>query len=132
MGTVSYEFQCYIYAALIGLAGVKRQKGIWLILFCVSCVLWQMPDQLGQIDFRGLYQLVLNPVIFAQVFSLFCAGACFYVFRDTIELRADWAIAAAVTTGILLFFSCPVSIGSGYSWSIRPILDGLCPYTVAR
>lgn len=100
--TIAYEFRCYALVALLGLFGPAKQKVIWpsLLLICLALMLWPVPFK--QISFLPLHFLILNPNDFVRLLAFFSAGACFYLFRNSLPLKGTWAVVAmAVVLGLM-------------------------------
>jgi peptidoglycan/LPS O-acetylase OafA/YrhL len=97
MWSIAYEFRCYAIVALIGVVTFVRQKWVWLTLFITSLALLPFPDLVnGLIRFPGFGRVIGTPATFVSVFVFFCAGACFSLFRERINLNGKWAALATV------------------------------------
>lgn len=111
MWSIAYEARCYIIVALIGLIGLRWQKGIWFTCLLVTLFLLPFNKQVSQLDFFGRSHLIIAPHEFLRLLAFFATGACFYLFRNVIVLKKSWALGAAVVLIILLFQPQLASVG---------------------
>lgn len=109
MWSISYEFRCYMLVALIGLAGAKYQKGIWLTLLVITIGLLRLTPQLDSIRFPGMNYVVENLSELVRLLVFFSSGACFYLFRNQLPLKSTWAAAAFV---LFLLGLCKMSLAN--------------------
>jgi peptidoglycan/LPS O-acetylase OafA/YrhL len=105
--TISYEFRCYILAAVFGLLGFYRRRG-WFLAFTAlllaSNFLFLTP--LGPVLNRapGWFDAMLGePHETLRLWSAFAVGTCFWLFKDRIVYRWPWAIAAVLPLAGLMF-----------------------------
>jgi len=80
--TVRYEFCCYVFVVLLGLAGIYKKRGWLLVLtaaaYVVYVIQYQFRLKLGSTDIPFLGVLDNWPR-FATYFGI---GMCFYLYRD--------------------------------------------------
>ncbi|QIL77244.1 acyltransferase family protein [Hymenobacter sp. HDW8] len=100
MWTIEFEVRCYALALLFGLAGVSRQKGVWLIVYIVALGLMLMSDQVRTLNLPGQKWYLVSPPEFINFVAFFSAGACFKLFG--VVSRGRWAVIAAVALLFLL------------------------------
>jgi peptidoglycan/LPS O-acetylase OafA/YrhL len=105
--TISYEFRCYILAAVFGLLGFYRRRG-WFLVFTVlllaSNFLFLTP--VGPVLNRapGWFDALFGePLQMLRLWSAFAVGTCFWLFKDRIVYRWPWAIAAVLPLAGLMF-----------------------------
>ena len=103
--TISHEFYCYLLVPLLaGLGFVKHRRwwlGFSLVLLLFSVAFPAHPPSHP----LGIFWGILLPESPEQMFRLmacFCAGGCFYLFRDELRYRRVWLVAAAVVLGLCL------------------------------
>lgn len=101
MWTISYEFRCYILAALLGLAGLYRRRYLYLALTVVVVLanfLFLLPvGELIERTARPVYALIGTPTQTVRLTAAFMCGACFKLFPISFK-----APIAAVTGALLL------------------------------
>jgi peptidoglycan/LPS O-acetylase OafA/YrhL len=116
MWTIEHEFRCYLLAALVGICGIFCRRRYWAVL-AASVIVIALACDLCEVQ-NGIHRSVLttfltiNPADFAKFSAFFCAGGCFWIFRDTPRYKTPWALAAIMigipcmfwikTTGIVL------------------------------
>lgn len=114
--SISYEFWCYIGIALLGVAGLLRQRAVILGLFLtsvvVSCLALDSNLNVGTSHFvhivsRGFFLLFGVPSNWARLGPLYLAGTVAYLYRPFFKLRWSWAIASL----LLLLGACWVPWG---------------------
>lgn len=106
--TIEYEFRCYLMVALMGICGlVARRKG-WLVLSGIALLLSVFPGIISRIESQVSFPfqrfLFNDPKSLAHFLALFCAGGCFYLFRDRICYKTSWACIAAFALFICFFW----------------------------
>lgn len=106
MWTISFEFRCYLLAALLGIAGVlcKRHWVLALSVLLGVAISFAVPAT-GLADPQhllfGLKALRVSDSM-AWFMALFLAGSCFYLFRDKIRYTLlRWLIAVGVLFGCM-------------------------------
>lgn len=118
MWTIAYEFRCYLCVALLGMCGLFKRRQLWLALTILTMMLFLAPTLLGKLSFPGLKILIANPKLFVSFFMFFSVGGCFFLFRDRIPYRRNWAAVA-----LLILLPCmfrlntaqiALSIAGGY------------------
>lgn len=100
MWTILYEFKCYILIAVLGVAGILRQRrtmlGLAALLLIVD-VVSQIPGvnlylaNLG--PHSGLRQVVGDPYQSIRLTSAFLSGSVFFLFQDKIMSRLSLGVA---------------------------------------
>lgn len=99
--TISYEFRCYILAALFGMAGLYRRPKIYaafttVVLLASLIAAWPGAPALGA---PGWFQALFgDPQQDLRLLGAFMAGTCFWLYRG-IPLHGRWA---AVATPLLI------------------------------
>jgi peptidoglycan/LPS O-acetylase OafA/YrhL len=111
MWSIFYEVRCYLLVAIIGLAGVRHQRTIWVICLIATLALLPINDQLNKLSFPGSYRLIDSPSSFFRLLTFFSVGACFYLFRNVIILKGSLAAVATLIAVILLFHPDLASLG---------------------
>jgi peptidoglycan/LPS O-acetylase OafA/YrhL len=116
MWTISYEFHCYLMVMLLGFLGIFRRKGALAALTAVVVFAYLLhPDRytpyiadhaavavhhsggLGSRLLRRMRELVLqSSVDDIRFLAIFLVGSCFFIFRQVIPFRRDFAAIAAV------------------------------------
>lgn len=97
MWTISYEFRCYLLAALLGLLGFYRRRGLYLALtaaFLAANFAFLTPagDVLEQIA-RPFNAILGQPQETIRLTSVFMCGACLKLFP--LDYRGRYAALAA-------------------------------------
>lgn len=98
MWTISYEFRCYILAALLGLIGLYRRRSLYLALtvaFVAANFLFLLPawETIERV-LRPTNALLGQPEEAIRLTAVFMCGACLKLYPLT--YRARWAAVAAV------------------------------------
>jgi peptidoglycan/LPS O-acetylase OafA/YrhL len=104
--TISYEFRCYILAALLGMVGLYGRRGLYLALTAVVVTTSLVLSWPGLADFRSPPWLVASLGEPHQQFKLlaaFMVGTCFWLYSKDIVLRGRYAAVAAVPLLGLMF-----------------------------
>jgi peptidoglycan/LPS O-acetylase OafA/YrhL len=104
--SISYEFRCYILAALFGMAGLYRRPwsygSLTAAALLVNIILsWPgAPPVATPSWFEGVLG---DPQQDMRLISAFMVGTCFWLFRNTLPLRGTYAALAAPPLIILMF-----------------------------
>ncbi len=103
--TISYEFRCYILAALLGVIGLYKRPRIFVALtlaVIVAEIALGWPDH--DIKAPGWFEAALgDPRQDARLLGAFMAGACFWLYRKALPLKGLYAAVAAVLLCGLMF-----------------------------
>jgi peptidoglycan/LPS O-acetylase OafA/YrhL len=108
--TIVYEFRCYLLIAILGLCGLLRRRSLVLVLTVVLIVLHGlhiMPDSVPP----AVKDLVGLPYQTVRLFAAFLTGALFYLYREGIPYRSDWALAAGVALTAAMFDARVAELG---------------------
>lgn len=105
MWTISYEFRCYLLAALLGLLGFYRRRGLYLaltltLLAANFAFLFPIGDAIERV-MRPVNVLLGEPEQTIRLTSVFMSGACLKLYP--IEYRGRYAALAAVALIAALF-----------------------------
>jgi peptidoglycan/LPS O-acetylase OafA/YrhL len=105
MWTISYEFRCYLLAALLGLLGFYRRRGLYLaltlaLLAANFAFLLPVGDVIEQV-MRPLNVVLGQPDQAVRLTSVFMAGACLKLYP--IDYRGRYAALAAGALVAALF-----------------------------
>jgi peptidoglycan/LPS O-acetylase OafA/YrhL len=104
--TISYEFRCYILAALLGIVGLYRRRGLYLALTAAVVVTSLALSWPGLADFRLPGRLVTTlgePHLQLRFLAAFMVGTCFWLYGKNIVLRGRYAAIAALPLLGLMF-----------------------------
>ena len=103
MWTISYEFRCYILAALFGVIGLYRWRTGFLILtgvLLLANLIFAIPGLVVPPLPRALGSLLGDPQQDVRLLSTFMVGTCFRLFP--IALKARWAaVCGAALLGLM-------------------------------
>ena len=100
MWTIALEFVCYLTVLAMGLAGAIRNRRLWLALTSAAFAAY-LVGRAG-LPLRWTVQmLVTHPLV--RLGALFCAGGCFYLYRDRCRYTPRGAVIAAVILVALMF-----------------------------
>jgi len=105
MWTISYEFRCYILAALLGLMGLYRRRSLYLALtvaLVAANFLFLLPigDTIERV-LRPTNAVLGAPQEAIRLTAVFMCGACLKLYPLT--YRASYAALAALGLAIALF-----------------------------
>lgn len=124
MWTISYEFRCYLLvlavAAIAALVRLPVARLRWAVLALTLTGLavnaaGLVPWRTGPLtDMTGM--LVFN----VRFFSVFGAGAVYYLFQDRIRFRGMWALAAGAVLVAAMFSK----------WTAEPAMSILGGYVI--
>jgi peptidoglycan/LPS O-acetylase OafA/YrhL len=103
MWTIGYEFRCYVMVALFGVLGLLDRR-VWLALAAGALFLSLNRALVEHVQFFGLHAAVGDPVILFRFVAFFCAGGCFYLFRERIAYTPRLAILAAAVLLPCMFY----------------------------
>jgi peptidoglycan/LPS O-acetylase OafA/YrhL len=101
--TIAYEFRCYVLVALLGMLGFISRQRLWLIFSVFVLIISPFPKSLDKVTFPGSSFLIGDPSDFIQFLAFFCAGGCFYLFRDKVRHSRSWIFFAFSLTVLGLF-----------------------------
>jgi peptidoglycan/LPS O-acetylase OafA/YrhL len=104
--TISYEFRCYILAAIFGLLGLYRRPwafvGLTAVLLAATFV-FLLPAGQAIADAPGWFDALFGePEKALRLLDAFIVGTCFWLFRDRMVYRADLALICAAAAGGLM------------------------------
>lgn len=103
--TISYEFRCYILAALFGLAGFYRRPAIFVALTAavlLASLAMSWPGATIETAPSWFEAALGDPTQTARLLSAFMVGTCFWLYRDALPLRGRYAaLAAAALLGLM-------------------------------
>ena len=103
MWTIAFEFRCYISAALLGLAGVYRGRGRWLLLAGIVLFAALTMADIGARIPTPSQSLVGDMRNDIRFLTIFWVGAGYYLFAGRIIVSARGAALAAVALVACLF-----------------------------
>jgi peptidoglycan/LPS O-acetylase OafA/YrhL len=126
--TISYEFACYLCAAILGACGVVRRRNLFLAFTLLVAAGWLLPlppvvhalglfavhYHFGVASLHMWFLLLLlsqENALFLYLLLLFCAGGCFALFRDRIRFSASWALAATVALVPCMYLGFTARLG---------------------
>ena len=103
--TIAYEFKCYIAIAMLGYLGFLRPKYrlamlVGVVVFLVLNVVNLLPSTTG-----ALNAILGDPPQVIRFASIFGTGMLFYLFGEQISYRSDFALAALVAGGALIYLT---------------------------
>ncbi len=115
--TISYEFACYLCAALLGACGlVKRRRaflgwtllvaGVWLLPLIGRATILFCAQHFGLGCARSValgLMMCQENTVFTRLLLVFCAGGCFALYRDRIRFSSRWSLVALTVTIPCLF-----------------------------
>jgi len=104
--TISYEFRCYILAALFGLLGLYRRRSVFAVLTVILVALSVLMNFTPLGAFTAPNWLVATagePHLQLRLLVAFMVGTCFWLFGEAIALRGRYAVIAAVGLVALMF-----------------------------
>ena len=89
MWTISCEFRCYMLVGLLGVCGLAGRRAVWLALALVALGGTLVLGPPKQATTQGLVRLLIGqPEELVRLAAYFAAGACFFLGRDQIPLKA--------------------------------------------
>lgn len=112
MWTISYEFRCYLLAALLGLLGFYRRRGLYLALTALLLLgnfLFVLPvgETIQQVA-RPFNVLFGEPQATIRLTAAFACGACLKLYP--LNYRADYAAVALVLLLAAMFVPVLASV----------------------
>jgi peptidoglycan/LPS O-acetylase OafA/YrhL len=104
--TISYEFRCYILAAVFGLIGLYRRPWLFVALtglLTLAPLALLLPGGAALAEAPSWFDAVFGePEKALRLLDAFMIGTCFWLFRDRIVYRGDLALAFAGAAAILM------------------------------
>ena len=100
--TIVYEFGCYLILMALGMIGLLRKRTLVAALF-VLVLLAQLYVLRHTLHLAFPNPLIGSPLIWPRMLTFFLAGSCFYLFRDRIVYRPQWAWLALIISLIAMF-----------------------------
>ena len=94
--TITHEFRCYLLVALLGMCGVIRRSGLWLLITVLLTVL-------------SFTRHLKN--VHPELLATFFIGACFYLFRAHIQFRHVFAVVAAIAMATMALNARTIKFG---------------------
>lgn len=88
--TLIFEFNCYIFVAILGVLGILKKKEITLGISCFIWFIYIFRNNIFASDFVFLNMGFFNLLWFLSIFSI---GMVFYLFKDSIKIDGKIAIA---------------------------------------
>jgi peptidoglycan/LPS O-acetylase OafA/YrhL len=100
--TIVYEFKCYLYIIALWAIGLYRRPWFFATLTFLLLISNEAhwPTWIGP-----LAKIVGHPSLFIRLAGLFCAGGCFYLFRDRIPFKPSLAGLATIALLACMYFS---------------------------
>jgi peptidoglycan/LPS O-acetylase OafA/YrhL len=94
MWSIAYEFKCYILVFATGILGFRAKRIFWLMLsiFCIAAYI-----------FNANHKLEFWLFLYIRCVMPFACGACFYLYRNEITWKRNWALASFFLTVGFLF-----------------------------
>ena len=114
MWTIGYEFRCYIFVALLGICGVAGRRKLWAAMTALLLLLSFYPSafiKINKLPDKVLRYLIIDSNIIFHFLAFFCAGCCFYLFRDKISYRRKSAVLASALLIPCLFQEKTAQLG---------------------
>jgi len=119
--TLQYEFMLYLIIGVIGTIGLFKIKNMPIYLYLITIFIGSQTADLPK--YFIFHSLNFN--IFIDFSIYFILGACFYIYRDKINLNISSAIFCTL---ILLYFSF---FGKGLSSGLISIIIGYLVFFLA-
>jgi peptidoglycan/LPS O-acetylase OafA/YrhL len=105
MWTISYEFRCYILAAVFGFIGLYRRPWLFAVLtglMLAANLLFAVPQLASVLQLPGPVGAVVGqPMHMVRLLSAFMTGTCFWLLKP--KLGGRYAILAAVVLPAAMF-----------------------------
>lgn len=100
MWTIHYEFGCYLMIAGLWLVGILSRR-YWTLGLSILAAMFLVAGEMGV--FPGwLGVRVEHNLPMIRLFTVFLAGACFYLFRDLVFPRLTPTVAAVATLAAMV------------------------------
>ena len=113
--TISYEFRCYILAAVFGLMGLYRHRNIFLAItagILASNLVFFTPVGAPLLRSPGWFDAAFGePQQALRLLSAFVVGTTFWLYSDRIVYRGVVALICAIAACGLLFIPALAEIG---------------------
>jgi peptidoglycan/LPS O-acetylase OafA/YrhL len=105
LGTIAYEFRCYLLVGFLSVAGLLRRRRLFLVLtgMVLGLALLRF-DMDVPVAVEALYG---DPLRTVRLTSMFLAGAAFFLWRD--RIRLDGRAAALCGVGLALLAPTPLA-----------------------
>ena len=103
--TISHEFYCYLLVPLLAWLGFVKHRSRWLGFSLVLLLFPVVFPARASFQPSNIFWCTILPESPEQMFRLmacFCAGGCFYLFRDELSYRRPWLAAAAAVLWLCL------------------------------
>lgn len=102
--TIQYEFICYLMVPFFGFLGVlqKKQWVLGLFILFYTLLICQTLGWVFQFNNNLNGGIIGNPYYYPRFFTYFFAGACFYLFRNTLP-SLKWLAVVCLAAVIIAF-----------------------------
>jgi peptidoglycan/LPS O-acetylase OafA/YrhL len=109
MGTIFYEFTCYVLVLVFGLFGIYKRK-IFIPLLCLALATFYFLNEINAIE-------LIKTQKYLRLGMVFFAGSCFYLYDKIIPWKLIYAIGAILIATMFLFNKGLAEIFIGIFWS---------------
>lgn len=115
--TIPFELECYIVLAALGIFGVHRRRGAFVLLLCAAVL---------ALEFRVVFQGA-QPWAGRLLVLCFLAGVALYLYREVVQSKPVYfALAAAlslislITPKLYYLSAFPVAYATAYIGAFNP------------
>lgn len=106
--SIFIEFCCYTLLLIFGISKLLSKRYPWILLTVCVIAVYAL-DRLHILNTGWIY-------LYVRCTMFFCAGCCFYLYKDSLTWNKKYAISAAIAAALFMFNSIIAEIALAFFW----------------